>query len=264
MRKEGNIKGAILVFGGSKEKRLILITSFIQKLGFDCSYQDKTPLESLTFPNSPDFLRIFPEEEKLSIGIEEAKKIVKFLSQKPYEKTSKLVLVENARYLTIQAQNALLKTLEELPDFATIILECGKQNELLETVVSRCQRFFAGGKRSGEIKPLGVAWTKIKKLPPKSKLDLAEKLAQKERGEVVAILENWIAWEKMEIIGANTTKDDSGGNELDNETMNEPALTGNLAQHAKNLQVLAMVWEDLKLTNVNLGMALDFLLLSLK
>lgn len=258
MEKKGNTKGAILVYGGNKRKRLILITKFIQGLGFCCGNGKELSPETLIFPSSPDFLRILPEKGKSSIGIDESKKIIKFLSQKPYEKDTKLVFIENAQYLTIQAQNALLKTLEELPDFATVIMECGKQNELLETVVSRCQKFFAGGKQGGnitkaedgakieekgedsEIKPLGSAWTKIKNLSPRSKLDLAEKMAQKDREEVIGILENWIAWEKAEIIGTNPAEETS--------------------IHAKNLRVLTTVWEDLKFTNVNLGLALDFLL----
>ncbi|MFH1421735.1 MAG: AAA family ATPase [Planctomycetota bacterium] len=51
----------------------------------------------------------------------------------------KIVIVDEADSLGIEAQNALLKTLEEPPDGSLIILICASKDSLIPTVVSRCQ-----------------------------------------------------------------------------------------------------------------------------
>ncbi len=84
----------------------------------------------------PDVLYI-KDEEKL--GIQQAKKIIEHLSFKPLKAEGKAVVVESAQNLTVEAQNALLKTLEEPPEQALIILAAEDENNLLPTILSRCQ-----------------------------------------------------------------------------------------------------------------------------
>ncbi len=84
-----------------------------------------------------DIRRIKPEN---SIGIEEIRELKLAISLKPFRSQTKAVVIEEAQKLTIQAQNALLKTLEEPPDHTIIILLVeGNIDTLLPTVVSRCQ-----------------------------------------------------------------------------------------------------------------------------
>lgn len=87
----------------------------------------------------PDLL-YFDEPDKL--GVEEAKKIRQHLSLKPYQGKSRAIALVSAYNLTLEAQNALLKTLEEPPDTALIILGSPSEDNLLPTVVSRCQVIF--------------------------------------------------------------------------------------------------------------------------
>jgi len=84
----------------------------------------------------PDLL-YFSSDSKL--GIEQARKIKEHFSLKPYSAKGRGVILENASELTIEAQNALLKTLEELPKNALFILCANSDSKLLPTVLSRCQ-----------------------------------------------------------------------------------------------------------------------------
>lgn len=92
-------------------------------------------LEELT-PNHPDLLYL-PYTSKL--GIVEARKIKDFFSLKPYSAKGRVVVLEDASALTDEAQNALLKTLEELPKNGLFILAADYDAKLLPTVLSRCE-----------------------------------------------------------------------------------------------------------------------------
>lgn len=74
-----------------------------------------------------------------SIGIEEVKKIQKKLFLKPIKSIHKAVIIEEAHLLTLEAQNALLKVLEEPPANTLIFLTADNKEALLPTIHSRCQ-----------------------------------------------------------------------------------------------------------------------------
>ncbi len=84
----------------------------------------------------PDVLIIKAEP---SIKIEAIRQLEKFLSHKPYQNDQKIVFIPQADQLTLPAQNALLKTLEEPPAHSLIILVSPHQNRLLPTIISRCE-----------------------------------------------------------------------------------------------------------------------------
>lgn len=86
--------------------------------------------------NHPDLLYI-KEGEKL--GIAESKRIKDHFALKPYSAKGRIVVLEDASLLTEEAQNALLKTLEELPQEAILILGANSDANLLPTILSRCQ-----------------------------------------------------------------------------------------------------------------------------
>ena len=87
-------------------------------------------------PDSPDTLKILPNP---SIGIEEVRQIQKFLSRKPIRDGKNTVIVTQAHLLTIPAQNALLKTLEEPPGNSLVYLVTPQPDSLLPTILSRVQ-----------------------------------------------------------------------------------------------------------------------------
>jgi len=73
------------------------------------------------------------------IKVDEIREIIKDIQLKPYEGSHKVYIICNAEKMNMQGQNALLKTLEEPPHYATLILITTKANSLLPTIVSRCQ-----------------------------------------------------------------------------------------------------------------------------
>ena len=87
-------------------------------------------------PASPDTLNITPEK---SIGIDEVRTIQHFLSRKPTQSDNNTVVIHQAHLLTLPAQHALLKTLEEPPPGALIYLITSQPDSLLPTILSRVQ-----------------------------------------------------------------------------------------------------------------------------
>src|SRR3989344_6367721 len=81
----------------------------------------------------PDLLYIASGEK---IGIAESKKIKGHFSLKPYSLSGRIVVLEDVSGITPEAQNALLKTIEELPDQAVLILGSNSDSNLLPTVIS--------------------------------------------------------------------------------------------------------------------------------
>lgn len=59
----------------------------------------------------------------------------------PNESDMKIYILHNAQNMTVQAQNALLKVLEEPPEYVMFILLCENRSTLLETILSRCAVF---------------------------------------------------------------------------------------------------------------------------
>ena len=79
------------------------------------------------------------EASKKSIGIDEIRDFIDEMYLKPYEGEKKVFIIKGADTMTLQAQNAILKTLEEPPADSIIIMLAGKHEGLLETILSRCQ-----------------------------------------------------------------------------------------------------------------------------
>lgn len=77
------------------------------------------------------------EDEK--IGIAQIKQLIKHLSTKPFGQTPKSVVILNGNNISPDAQNALLKTLEEPPGESIILIGIDAENKLLPTVLSRCK-----------------------------------------------------------------------------------------------------------------------------
>jgi DNA polymerase III delta prime subunit len=127
------MKGSILVYGGNAKRR----SNIYERL-----LLEDLSLGKLT--NNPDILTV-DKEDKKSIGISQIRELIKFINEKPFTHKKKAAIVVGAHTMTIQAQNALLKTLEELPSYASIILDSKNLSSILLTVQSRCQKIDARG-----------------------------------------------------------------------------------------------------------------------
>ncbi len=89
--------------------------------------------------NHPDFMQIDSEDGK-SIKINQIRLLQEKISEKPIISNKKVYIINNSDLMTVEAQNCLLKTLEEPPEYAVIILVLSNENKLLSTIKSRCTK----------------------------------------------------------------------------------------------------------------------------
>ena len=88
--------------------------------------------------NQPDIIYV-THEKPGSISVDDIRGQVNGDIQiKPYSSPYKIYIIDEAEKLTQQAQNALLKTIEEPPAYAVILLLTTNVNALLPTILSRC------------------------------------------------------------------------------------------------------------------------------
>ena len=94
--------------------------------------------------NHPDFMIIDKEydeekkKEKNIISINQIREMNKKISEKPITSQRKVYIINDCDAMNIEAQNALLKTLEEPPEYAILILITSNESKLLNTIRSRC------------------------------------------------------------------------------------------------------------------------------
>lgn len=86
----------------------------------------------------PDLIYV-GHEKPGSIGVDDIRKQINdTIMVRPYSSSYKIYIVDEAEKMTVQAQNALLKTIEEPPSYAVIILLTTNQEAFLPTILSRC------------------------------------------------------------------------------------------------------------------------------
>lgn len=88
--------------------------------------------------NQPDIIRVTHDKPN-TISVDDIRsRINNDVGIKPYSSPYKIYIVNEAEKMTVQAQNAILKTLEEPPEYAVIMLLTTNVNSLLPTILSRC------------------------------------------------------------------------------------------------------------------------------
>ena len=100
--------------------------------------------------SNTDFQEIEPDGK--SIKIEQIRKMQEHVSKKPIISNRKVYIINDAEQMTEEAQNCLLKTLEEPPQYAVIILIASNENKLLATIKSRCVTIKFNRISDGELK----------------------------------------------------------------------------------------------------------------
>lgn len=88
--------------------------------------------------NQPDIIRVTHEKPN-TIGVDDIRtQINTDIAIKPYSSPRKIYIIQEGEKMTAQAQNALLKTLEEPPAYAVILILTTNVDALLPTILSRC------------------------------------------------------------------------------------------------------------------------------
>lgn len=148
--------------------------------------------------NNPDFLLIEPKEGK--VKIEQIREMQRKIAEKPIISNKKAYIINNAETMTVEAQNCLLKTLEEPPEYAIIILICSSENSLLNTIKSRCTRIYFEKLTEQEIMQY------LSNSEEKNINKELIKLSQGSIGKTIKLLENAELYVNIEEILKNTEK----------------------------------------------------------
>ena len=137
--KIGNISHSYLFLGTEGIGKKMIAKEFAKMIL--CTSEDKycgvckSCIEFDT-DNNPDFSIIEPDGN--SIKIDQIREFQKKVSEKPIISQRKVYIINDSDKMTVEAQNCLLKTLEEPPEFVTIILVGTNENAFLSTIKSRC------------------------------------------------------------------------------------------------------------------------------
>ena len=92
-----------------------------------------------------------PEENPHTISVDNVRqRLTDTVQVRPYEAPYRIYILEHAEMLNIQAQNAILKTLEEPPEYVVILLLAANGDAFLPTILSRVIELKAGERDAGE------------------------------------------------------------------------------------------------------------------
>ncbi len=181
-----------------------------------------------------------------SLKIKEVHMMLEKASLKPYKSQNKAITLTSSELLTIPAQNALLKLLEEPPEHTIILLITSSLDSLLPTIQSRCQILIS--KKTNELITDEEKELLLKDFHFLSTntigdaLKMAEQLA-KDKGKTLHWLEDMISLGREEL--ANNIKEIRGE-----------------SKWAEQLNALSKTHRTLKTTNTNPRLTLESLFLS--
>ena len=86
---------------------------------------------------------------KTEVSIDQIRELERYASLKPFEGKSRVFIIDNADFMSSEAANCLLKTLEEPPPFVYMILLSTSEKAILSTILSRCQKL--------ELRPIAIS-----------------------------------------------------------------------------------------------------------
>lgn len=137
--KQKNILHSYLFLGTSGIGKLLIAKEFAKAILCIEENSDICTCKSCTCfngKNHPDFYLINEAGENIKIDI--IRELTEKVIEKPIISNRKVYIINDCDKMTKEAQNCLLKTLEEPPEFAVIILISSNENLILNTIKSRC------------------------------------------------------------------------------------------------------------------------------
>ncbi len=96
----------------------------------------------LSVHNHPDLAVIRCDDDKKNISVDQIRRLVDYAVLSPHSAKYKVAIIHQAEQMSVSAANSILKTLEEPPKSVLIILLTHKPEQLLPTILSRCQNVF--------------------------------------------------------------------------------------------------------------------------
>ncbi len=142
----GKISQAYLITGECMQGKEFIARIFANALvcehpvdEFDPCGECRSCIQAST-RNNPDIITVTHDRPGMISVDDIRQQIVNDASIKPYQSRRKIYIMNEAEKMTPQAQNALLKTLEEPPEYTVIILLSTSEAAMLPTILSRCVR----------------------------------------------------------------------------------------------------------------------------
>lgn len=131
--------------------------------------------------NHPDLIHV-THEKPASIGVDDIREQINdTIMVRPYSSYYKIYIVDEAEKMTVQAQNALLKTIEEPPSYAVILLLTTNQDVFLPTILSRCVQLKLKPLRDSVVKEYLVQSLKVEE----SRADIYTAFARGNLGKAI-------------------------------------------------------------------------------
>ena len=142
--KNHQVSHAYILNGENGSGKSMLAKAFAKALVCEAGYGDSCNMcracHQFDSGNHPD-VKWVTHEKANSIGVDDVREqINNDIVIKPYSSKYKVYIIDEAEKMTVQAQNALLKTIEEPPEYAVILLLTSNIDSLLPTIRSRCVR----------------------------------------------------------------------------------------------------------------------------
>lgn len=181
------VSHAYIINGEKGTGKMLIADAFAMTL--QCEKQDRIPClkcrscKQTLSGNQPDIIHV-SHEKPGSISVEEIRtQLNNDIDIKPYSSPRKIYIIDEADKLTIQAQNALLKTIEESPAYAVIIMLTSNSDALLPTILSRCVQLNIKPVQDKVLKRYLMERLKV----PDYKADLSVAFARGNVGKAVAL-----------------------------------------------------------------------------
>lgn len=227
------MNGSVLIFGSTKNLREEKVVEIVNSE----ANKDFEKIKDLS--EKADIKIVELKDEEKTIGISQTREGTKFLQERPFSYQKKFLIILDSEKLTIQAQNSLLKTLEEPPVYALILLSSKTRNSLLETVVSRCRMLPIKKDRECAVVENSNSLEKILKMNLGKRLEFASEISKEEKETLLELLECWV---------------EEGRDMILKKPKDENRL--------KNIKRIIEIKKDLENSNVNQRLSIEALVLS--
>lgn len=126
-----------------------------------------------------------------TIKIVQIRELLHWLNLKPMNSSKKLAIIINAENMEIESANTLLKTLEEPPSYAQIILTTLSENRILATIQSRCRKIRLNEEIIQEKPENYLTPGELNKLSVKDKLDWVGSVSDLTSSQIGTIITLW-------------------------------------------------------------------------